>query len=233
MWNYFRELIPFEYRGRIIEFVVFHGEGEWLGYVEPIQENDLSKWRMGLAIDVDVDLQVVKLKDDFAFTSIHEYGHVLTLNESQVEAGEGNCSTYYTGEGCAFKDAYINQVFELAWMDIQSEHDQIHPDDYDALDAFYEKYSDRFVSDYAASNPGEDIAEAFTYFIIESAPRSGNSIADQKVNLFYAFQEAVELRTEIRKNPAVSALKLSTRSYSNYRLSRKTCLKHRHNHKQN
>jgi len=206
MWNYFVQLIPNEYRGRIVEFEVFHGEGELLGYVAPIDENDLSKWRMGLAIDVDVDLQAVKLQSDFAYTSIHEFAHVETLNESQVKANANSCGSYHTGEGCAIPNAYINRLYEIGWKDIYKEYENIDPDDYDAMDTFYRKYQDRFVSDYAATNPGEDIAEVFTYFVVEDGKRTGNTIADKKVNMLYDFPELVEIRKSIRKNPVVRAM---------------------------
>jgi hypothetical protein len=66
-------------------------------------------------------------------------------------------------------------------------------------DAFYEEHKDRFVTDYAASNPGEDLAETFTHFVIEDRP-TGDSIADQKVQLLWADPDMVSLRDQIRAN---------------------------------
>ena len=53
------------------------------------------------------------------------------------------------------------------------------------------------MTDYAATNPGEDIAESWTHFVINDKP-SGDSIADQKVRFFYDYPELVELRDKIR-----------------------------------
>jgi len=52
-----------------------------------------------------------------------------------------------------------------------------------ALDQFYVDHEDEFVSDYAATNPGEDIAESFATFVLKPAP-SGDTLADQKVAFF-------------------------------------------------
>ena len=42
MWEFTTTLFPIEERDKIVEFEVFHGGGELLGYVLPINENDLS-----------------------------------------------------------------------------------------------------------------------------------------------------------------------------------------------
>jgi hypothetical protein len=65
-----------------------------------------------------------------------------------------------------------------------------------AIDELYTKYSDQFVTDYAATNPHEDIAESWTEFIMRPRP-TGTSIADDKVQFFYEFPELVQLRSEI------------------------------------
>ncbi|HEB62502.1 MAG TPA: hypothetical protein ENI82_05040 [Bacteroidetes bacterium] len=224
MWEYFSKMIPYEQRARIVEFEVFHGEGELLGYVTPINENDLSKWKMGLAIDAATDIDRIDLKNDFAYTAIHEFGHVLTLNESQVKVGQNNCGEFDTGEGCSIAQSYINKIFELGWEDIYPEFQKIDPDDYDAMDNFYSKYKSRFVTDYAASNPGEDIAEVFTYFVVQDERPTGQTIADKKVQLLYGFPELVQLRKEIRKSPIVRAMKPGAWVNPNQRIKKTTLL---------
>ncbi|MHB0915370.1 MAG: recombinase family protein, partial [Thermoleophilia bacterium] len=88
---------------------------------------------------------------------------------------------------------HINGFYQEYRDDIFEEHEanQYIEDDEDyweATDAFYERYSDRFVNDYAATNPGEDIAESCTQFILKDRPR-GSSIKDQKVEFFYEYPE--------------------------------------------
>ena len=52
------------------------------------------------------------------------------------------------------------------------------------------------MTDYAATNPGEDIAESFTSFVMEPKP-DGDTIAEEKVLFFYEYPELVQLRAEI------------------------------------
>ncbi len=205
MWSYYTRLIPAKYRDKIVEFVVFHGGDDLAGYVAPINEDDLSKWKMGLSIDLGGDLDNINVKEEFAYVTIHEFGHVLTLSDEQVAVGDdGNCSTYFTGEGCSFRESYINALYELGWKDIAQEHQNIQT--FEESEAFYGKYEDRFVTDYAATNPGEDAAEVFAVFITQDDKPTGTSIADQKVRLMYNYPELVELRNTIRKDPVLRTM---------------------------
>lgn len=205
VWETFVTLIPADNRELISEYGVFtDGVDEVMAYVEPDPE-DPTQWR--LVVDV-LDLEN---QGEFIYTLIHEYGHILTLNDDQVpfdedvyfsdddiifEEAMAACSTFFTGEGCSHEDSYINAFYQQFWADIYDENQEIDPEDYDGLYAFYEDYADRFLTDYAATNPGEDIAEAWTAFVLNPKP-TGSSIADQKVLFFYDYPELVALRDEI------------------------------------
>lgn len=202
MWDFVTRLLPFENRSRIVEFEVFHGQGELLGYVAPIDENDLSRWRFALAIDIADQLEIINLKQLFTYVAIHEYGHVLTLNESQIDAGKGSCNNLELQEGCTKSNSYINQLSKLGWEEIFKDLGN-SPDPGEV----YSSYASHFVSDYAATNPAEDIAEVFSFFITQEDRPTGNTIADQKIQLLYQYPELVELRRSIRQNANVRALK--------------------------
>ncbi len=204
MFEYYTRIIPVENRQKITEFVVFHGQGELFGYVEPIDHNDLSKWRMGLAIDQASDIDDIDFGNEFAYTVVHEFGHVLTLNNEQIAVGgnENSCPNFHTGEGCSNANSYINALYELGWADIYDEFAQSGGDGY----AIYDKYPDRFVTEYAATNPGEDIAEVFTVFVIQEQMPTGNTIANKKVRMMYDYPELVQLRNQIRQDPSLRGI---------------------------
>jgi hypothetical protein len=211
MWTDFVRMIPAERRSNIISLTIFtDGIDENMAAVAPKPE-DPTQWELTLDI---VDSENVK---EFTYTLIHEYGHLLTLNAAQVppsvevlnnpdsddvyDQAVTSCPQYFTGEGCSNQGAYINLFFNRFWVDIIDELEQvelIEDDDgyYEGLELFYEKYRDQFVTDYAATNSGEDIAESWTHFVLKDKP-TGNTIADQKVLFFYDFPELVQLRTFI------------------------------------
>ena len=208
MFDFFTKLIPFENRNKIVEFVVFYGNNDLAGYVEPIDESDLSRWRMGLAIEAATDITDIDFTNFFTYLTLHEFAHVLTLDDSQVNVFQDNCPEYHTGEGCSNANSYINQLYELGWEDIADELQ-----DGEGGDKIYNRYPDRFVSDYAATNPGEDVAEVFATFIIEGK-KNGTSIADQKVNQMFDRPELVSIRDKIiNQNPSLQSTGVVTRSW--------------------
>lgn len=207
MWELFVALIPATEREWFSQYMVFtDGFEETMAYVEPDPDQP-DRWILALDI-ADIDN-----RDEFVYTIVHEYGHVLTLNQTQVpldeeayfgddeafEAAAEACNRFFTGEGCSLPTSYIDAFFHRFWVDLHEENIAIDPEDVDALADFYDAYADQFVSEYAATNPGEDIAESWTRFVLSPRP-SGRSIADQKVLFFYEYPELVALREAIATN---------------------------------
>ncbi len=72
-----------------------------------------------------------------------------------------------------------------------------------AQKAFYERNHSAFLNEYASSNPHEDFAESFTWFIISpSSVLDEKSPVDQKALFFYQYPELVSLRLQILQNLA-------------------------------
>ena len=207
MWEHITRLFPKGSRYNISEFEVFHGGGDLSGFVAPIDYSDLSKWKLAMAIDMEGDLNDLNFQNFYTYVAIHEFGHILTLNETQIDLkDESDCSNYFTGEGCSTKHSYINRLYELGWVDIIDEHDPEYPE------STYSKYPDRFHTDYAATNPGEDIAEVFAYFVMAEDIPPGKNIAEQKVRLLFEYPELVAIRDEIRKRVGPISAKFPTSS---------------------
>lgn len=205
-WREFANLIPLENRWMISTYGVFtDGEENTMAYVEPDPDEPKS-WLLA------VDYVDAKNPAEQTYTLIHEYGHLLTLNDRQVpfdaeayyaqddasyEQAVSQCATHFAGEGCSRQTSYINEFFNRFWADIHDEW--LDAEENGGEDAVYEladKYQDRFITDYAATNIGEDIAESWTHFVLKDKP-TGNSVADQKVLFFYEYPELVTLRNQI------------------------------------
>ncbi len=211
IWSYFSSLIPLEQRSYLSKFSIFtDGEDEVFAAVGQ-DADDPTRWVLAVDIVDAVNQQ------ELTYSLIHEYGHLLTLNGAQVDLdadlffqqdnaelideAAASCPTFFPGEGCSNDDSYINQFYQRFWVDLEDEYLEIQTIEdeaeyEDAVADFYERYADQFVTDYAATNPGEDIAESWTAFVLQPRP-TGNSIAEQKVLFFYDFPELVELRGRV------------------------------------
>lgn len=214
IWSYFVRLIPDEQREFLSGFAIFSdGPEEVLAAVDPEPTNP-ELWILS------VDIVDAESRGELTSSLIHEFAHLLTLNAGQVppdlalwgipegpeydrayEEAEQACRTYFTGEGCSTTRSYIYQFVEEFWEGffdewLEIQYIEVEDDYYAALDAFYLAHQNAFVSDYAATNPGEDIAESFTAFILQPKP-TGRAMADDKVRFFYRYPEMVELREQI------------------------------------
>ena len=218
IWNYFSTLIPLNQRDSLTEYsIVTDGQGGSLAAVAQTQ-TDFDKWSL------EVDIIDSNNSYDLTYTLVHEFAHLLTLGPDQVDPSlaifnnpEDNdiylqeasrCADYFPGEGCARSDSYINNYFNQFWADIHEEWNEINlieDEDalYEALDNFYYKYEDSFVTSYAPTNPEEDIAESFSFFVFSPRPE-GNTIVEEKILFFYDYPELVQLRANILNNMCVA-----------------------------
>jgi hypothetical protein len=213
-WQLFSSLIPRQNRRVVSEYMVFtDGPSNTLAAVDQILDSP-TQW------SVQVDIADLENEHALTFTLLHEYGHILTLNSTQVtpdvEAIEHYtdpdlmkkkaeaCPYFFAGNGCSLPNSYLNLFYERFWVDIESEwakidalqYEQDQQPYYAGLYDFYQTHRDQFVDDYATTHPDEDIAESFAYFVFSPKP-SGNSIIDQKIRFFYDFPELVSLRQDI------------------------------------
>lgn len=218
VWQFFLHLIPAEGRADLAEFSILADGPDNLLAAVTQTASDPARWAL------EVDILDAADRHNLTYTLIHEYAHLLTLGPSQVTPSlpifnhpdnediyyqeASACPQYFPGEGCAHPDAYLNKFFDRFWADIHEEWQDVNlieDDDayYEALDEFYAAYADRFLTDYAATNPEEDIAEAFAFFVL-SAPPPGNNIAEEKILFFYEYPELVQMRASILANICAS-----------------------------
>jgi hypothetical protein len=210
VWDLFTQLIPLDWRTEVTNFTLFtDGRNGTLGAV--VQMDDPHDWSL------EMDLADAVSSADLSTTLVHEFGHILTLNDAQVvtdrlvfdnpddrlifDRESVKCPDYFTFEGCSQPKSYLNLFVQRFWPalfpDWNSFQGETDPDllDQDTYD-FYKKYADQFVSEYAATSPEEDLAETWLFFIFAPRPE-GSSIADRKILFFYEFPELVTLRSQI------------------------------------
>jgi len=184
-WERWIELVPTSARWRVARFDAIAGTSE--GQVEPISDN-LQVWSLRIA-QLDDRLRDVAL--------IHELGHLVSLGPTEVVPAtdpsvEDECATYFSVEGCAIPGRLFERFVTKFW-----DGDDGGRQDQAALER-YRLDSESYVSGYAATNPGEDIAETFVFFVYGLRP-TGPTIADEKIALLWEFPDLVELRQWLRR----------------------------------
>lgn len=218
LWSRFAELIPPSARQNLSDFEVFtdgpKGRDAYIG----INEAGLNSFKMG--IDVYASLPVRDPSGtQFAQTLIHEYAHILTLTPGQIDYDhtkemsrafktrdqkaikrmiERCGDRIYFIQGCANPSSYLHAFTNQFWRDELDQWYQglafgrLH------LTGLFEKRPTAYVSLYAASNPGEDIAESWLAFVTGPTVQEPVTIAQQKVHFFNQYPELIALRRHIR-----------------------------------
>jgi hypothetical protein len=215
IWHTFTSLIPEQDRSFVTEFAVLSdGSNNVLAGVSPTYDNP-REWTL--------KVDMVDAADPHAldYSLLHEYGHLLTLNASQVPPDEqvfyhpddpaihenavNSCPRYFTGEGCSNSSSYINEFFHRYWSSFYTEWKKTQGENIqrDLLFDFYSAHADQFLTSYAATSPEEDIAESWAFFLLSPTPEP-TSVANQKILFFYEYPELVALRLEILNRLCVS-----------------------------
>ncbi|PIE47004.1 MAG: hypothetical protein CSA42_05395 [Gammaproteobacteria bacterium] len=175
-----------------------------LAFVEA-NDTDESRWTFAIDYEDAVDTE----SDDFISTVIHEFAHILSLSPNQIQQIYDSCDSYEIEEGCAKEGSYINGFYKTFWQgDLSSEHknliDGLEGDDKEAIIAdFFDAHSESFVNEYAATNPPEDFAESFMFFVLSEKINNPISMKEKKQNFFYNYPKLAEIRDTIRANTRV------------------------------
>lgn len=199
IWKYFSYLIPAPNREMLTHYLVSMrgGNYHYIAYVTA-RDDQAKTWEM------NVNLQDASDAVELTQTLIHEYGHLLTLNAAQMDAEELNCQSFLSSEGCARKNSYMDAFYQAYWKSLAAEWAKVVSEsDQDTYEeqrhAFFKKYENHFVSEYAATNPAEDMAESWTSFVLFTDSYYP-TIARQKVSFFAKYPELVQLRQQILDN---------------------------------
>jgi len=131
--------------------------------------------------------------DWFTETVLHEYAHYVTLNHEQVTYTDHQTAATYNEAGMvAQPDSYLDDFYQAFWADYLDDR-LANMESFN----FFLRHEPDFVTPYASTDPSEDIAESFAYFILYE-PAQGDAVWEQKQNFFYQYPELEQFRTETR-----------------------------------
>lgn len=167
--------------GLFAGFVTEGGEDTTLAFVTPIDDEG-SQFVMAVGLDsYDDDA------DEASLTMAHEFAHIFTESVTQLDRSieSDDCGTYWNGNGCytdgSLMAAWIGEFWPASLLD------QVDPNAAgDVADGESRcAVENSFFGTYAATNPEEDFAEAFSAYVYDlSAETDGQQakldwLADQ------------------------------------------------------
>jgi hypothetical protein len=212
-WKHFKAMFPETITSKYIKKLVLNSDGldGTMAALGPLNTKN-TDWELVIdTLDINFSTHNKIVLYESVYSMIHEFGHLITLNNTQVKPVEKDYQEegdpYLTEEGEAFKESYINLYVSEFWNGSLLEYwDKIKDKNYNQtklekkLFKFYQKNKEHFITDYAAESPEEDIAESWTHFVLNSKLSKPNKITTNKINFFYNFSSLVDIRKEIKNN---------------------------------
>ncbi len=213
-WKEFNRIFPQELTKKYIKRIVLMTDGldEKTGALVSLNSRN-DKWQLEIDVkDVNLTTRNKKRLHESVYTLVHEFGHLLTLNKTQIrptyKGTQDEGELYLTQEGEAYKKSYLNKFVNLFWKGsllnrwdyIQREYCYTEANCVEKLYDLYQNNSSEFLTDYAAESPEEDIVESWTAFVLRPKIKRPRTIAQKKINFFYQFPELVAYRKSIRQN---------------------------------
>jgi hypothetical protein len=191
-----------------LELFVTPGTAEDASDGTATESDDGTSWTLSLDYGEGERAVIGRGTDDvvtFDEVIAHELGHVLSLNEDQRTDDEG-LGTYADDESPFTETAYLNRFYREFW---NGRYPGWSADGgSDEADSLYEQHADGFVTTYAATDPVEDFAESFAFFVLDPKP-TGAAEKEDKVRFFYAFPELVKDRQFMRRNLSSARMSLT------------------------
>ena len=190
VWAYLCSILPVEYRQKIARFDLFtDGCSNVLAYTAPIEREDgtSDNTRFSIAVDYyDVYDENGERRDwsKLTYTILHEYGHVLLEDETQVDLTAG--TTTHDPAGYV-EGSFRKGFYDAFWAEAGNAAGNfaLGPTDY--------------VSQYAANYFHEDIADTFAVFVLGGEPE-GDTVAAEKLRFFWDDPDMAALRAAVREN---------------------------------
>ncbi len=193
VWDLFRRVVTPAYAAeRILWYQVGDDpDSDLLAWVVESEE-DPELWNLA------VNLSAAEDEDLLLLTLIHEYAHLLSMGPGQTDES-GDCFARPSSAPCAEDGSYLAAFHARFWASYGEEAPAYQEAD-DAVTAdFYAEHEEEFVSEYAATNVGEDFAEVFTAFVAEPRPSDpGDSLVAAKIAFMWEWPELVEIRERLR-----------------------------------
>jgi hypothetical protein len=179
IWEDIAALSPDWLSNKYIEtYEVFDSSNDdTLAFVD--DEDGNGKWRVAVNLAGHKSSNEREQKS----TLIHELGHIISLNSSQVnpQIDAENCKNFHLDEGCANPDSVVNNFKNTFWKNTDKQ----------------EFDENKFVTEYATTNEVEDLAESFAFFVLGNKSTGANE-KEQKINFFYNFPQMIDIRNEMR-----------------------------------
>ena len=189
-WQILADIVPQEDLADLGVFAGFEsnedGDEVTVAFVNLLGDGGQLQMSVNLA-ESEVD------PDALTLTLVHEFAHVLTQTEDQLDlaADPDDCPTFYNGSGCFLEGSLMDEWIAAFWADGSA--DEVDPFETSVAGGEERCALDPgFFGPYAASAPEEDFAEALSAFVLQVPAQSDEQ--QERLDFFEDHPNLVEQR---------------------------------------
>jgi len=196
-----RTLLPEQYSNYIDQFVVFTDHpGDIAAFVAVTTDGRTAQWAYGVSAK---EIAADPTSNLSAELMIHEFAHIFSLDQLiNSTLSTDICHEYFFEQGCFAPGSYLDQFVESFW-DTELLDELVLANDsrnqQRALARLYDRYDSEFVTPYAATEPAEDFAESFTWYVLGMDAERG-SVAQEKIDFMTEFSAIRSYKQQITNN---------------------------------
>ena len=203
VWRLIASALPSYYLDQITRFDVYidsSADGA-AGDAYTTLSDDGDSWTFAVnwaSAKSVIDGTTAELKD-FKRTIVHELGHLVSQDHTQMQDGDDDSGQTLEIDGQATKPgAWLNQFYQRFWAKAYPERAGTATTDLDedAAESFYSSHQADFVTDYAATSVAEDFAESFAVWVL--GPRPSRGVAAKKMAFFDGISALAAVRDSLR-----------------------------------
>lgn len=188
-WDVLAAIVPPDELASLSLFAGFDGGDEGdevtVAFVNLLDEP--GAFQMSVNLD-----EAEEYPEEAALTIVHEFGHVLTQTEDQLDTSVApeDCTTFYNGDGCFIEGSLMDEWIQAFWGDEAAEVD---PTD-TSVEGGEERCAldDGFFGPYAASAPEEDFAEALSAYVFQVPAETDGQ--QERLDFFESYPDLVAQR---------------------------------------
>jgi len=206
LWNNLKKVFPAEKLSEFACFAPFAVKNDGHGYIGGYVGNNSevpNPNNCTLGMNTEINLGTT------AHDLFHEYGHLISLNLSQVEGEILKFDNLHQFSDLKFKkNSYMKAFYKTFYEN--SENLQLLANKKDDGYLFYLRNYSKFCSLYSTTNIFEDFAESFAHFIVDK--KNDHKGAERK-KFFTQYPELVKLKKECNKLCAKNKIKPKTATF--------------------
>lgn len=193
-----RQVMPDQYEDYFDQFLVFDNHpADITAFVAVESDGRTADWLYGVSVD---EVSEDPTSDLSIELMVHEFAHVFSLDQIiRSRSQTSSCHDYFASSSCYPDGTYLDEFIDEFWDDdlldeLEDATNSRNPER--ELARLHDRYDSEFVTSYAATDPAEDFAETFMWYVLDEEFERG-TVAAEKIEFMDSYRNIRSYKADI------------------------------------